>query len=106
MVRGSLPQHWLGIHWELTGVDGFLGFNHLKGMEITEYSILDSTKQADGSNLGGQVLIPNPTVVEIQMVLSSLSKSSNLTEINKIIIGRCPHRHGPRKPHPRQWHNP
>ena len=47
---------------------GGLGFNQLKGMEITKYSALDSTKQVDGSNLGGQVLIPNPTVVEIQMV--------------------------------------
>ncbi|PWW76107.1 hypothetical protein C7212DRAFT_321444 [Tuber magnatum] len=43
------------------------GFNQLEGMEIEEYTLLNQTQQADGSNLGGKVLIPNPTVFEIQM---------------------------------------
>jgi len=38
-------------------------------MEIEEYSLLDQARQADGSNLAGKVLIPNPTVFEIQMVI-------------------------------------
>lgn len=43
------------------------GFNKLKGMEIEEYTILNQSREADGSNLAGKVLIPNPTVFEIQM---------------------------------------
>ncbi|CUS14181.1 unnamed protein product [Tuber aestivum] len=43
------------------------GFNQLKGMEIEEYNLLNRTQQSDGSNLGGKVLIPNPTVFDIQM---------------------------------------
>lgn len=38
-------------------------------MEIEEYSLLNQTQQADGSNLAGKVLIPNPTVFEIEMVI-------------------------------------
>lgn len=38
-------------------------------MEIEEYSLLNQTQQADGSNLAGKVLIPNPTVFDIQMVI-------------------------------------
>lgn len=97
----ALAWHSFG----LTGVNAFLGFNQLKGMEITQYSLF-STKQDDGANLGGQVLIPNPTVVEIQMVPLPLPNPSNLAEINKIIIGQRPHQYGLRKPNHRQWHNP
>ncbi|KAG0633579.1 hypothetical protein HOY80DRAFT_610480 [Tuber brumale] len=43
------------------------GFNRLEGMEIEEYTLLNQAQQADGSNLAGKVLIPNPTVFEIQM---------------------------------------
>lgn len=38
-------------------------------MQIEEYNLLNQTLQADGSNLAGKVLIPNPTVFEIQMVI-------------------------------------
>ncbi|TGZ82565.1 hypothetical protein EX30DRAFT_305281 [Ascodesmis nigricans] len=41
------------------------GLNKLEGMVIKAYDIL--SKQADGSNMGGKVLIPNPTVFTIEM---------------------------------------
>ncbi|KAG0135049.1 hypothetical protein HOY82DRAFT_583845 [Tuber indicum] len=51
------------------------GFNRLDGMEIEEYTLL--SQQADGSNLAGKVLIPNPTVFEIQMGDVHISMSLN-----------------------------
>lgn len=41
-----------------------LALNKLDGMAITNYTLLNETN----FNIGGKVLIPNPTVVTIEMV--------------------------------------
>ncbi|KAL7275578.1 hypothetical protein RUND412_001476 [Rhizina undulata] len=44
------------------------GFNGLSGMEITNYSLLTTAQSgSDNANLAGKVLIPNPSVVTIEM---------------------------------------
>lgn len=43
------------------------GFNKLSGMEIQSYDLISNNPNA---NLAGKVLIPNPTVVTIEMVIA------------------------------------
>lgn len=44
------------------------GFNKLAGMEIQSYDLVSNNPNV---NLAGKVLIPNPTVVTIEMVIAS-----------------------------------
>ena len=52
-----------------------LGFNKLAGFAIPFFTI-KLAPDPDGTNMVGEVYIPNPTVMTIAMVTSSLSPAS------------------------------
>ena len=58
-----------------------IAFNKLDGMVITSYAIYTNNTKG---NVGGDVMIPNPTVTTIEMVTRSNPLLGNpLTETNR-----------------------
>jgi hypothetical protein len=72
------PRHPIPSRHSLT--IGIKGLNSLKGFQITDFNILLTTLP-DGTNTNGTVLLPNPTVMTLELGNVTLSLSVDGTPI-------------------------
>ncbi|PGH34992.1 hypothetical protein GX50_02126 [[Emmonsia] crescens] len=75
LKEGALPK----THVNYNKVITMKGLNALKGFEVTDFEIV--SKEADGSNMLGEVFIPNPSVLTLTLGDVSLDLSVDGTAV-------------------------
>jgi cytoskeletal protein RodZ len=76
LVEGSFPTTHVNYNKKIT----MKGFNGLAGFTVTSFNILTTTLP-DGTNANGTVLLPNPTVMTLEMGNVTLALSVDGTPI-------------------------